>query len=212
MRIVIVDDHPVVRNGLKQTIALETDLDVIGSAASCEEGLKEIEAKNPDLVVVDLKMPDGSGLELVQRCKKMNLSCYFLVLTAHGSPHEITQALSLKVGGYILKESLPEEIIEAIRRVGKGRRYFDPEVMESAIKGREESPLQRLTARELEVLDAVSAGLSNSAIAGKLHISEKTVKKHISNLLAKLEVEDRIQAALLGFSEGMGKERPEITF
>ncbi len=206
MKVVIVDDHPMVRQGLKQTIELEPDLEVVGSAASCTEGVELILSTEPDLAVIDLKMPDGSGLDVIRRCKKEASGCRFLILTAYGSPQEVSDALSEHVGGYILKEALPEEIIDAVRRVGLGRRYFDPEVMENAIKGREENPLYRLTPREMEVLNAVSAGMNNHAIAGKLHISEKTVKKHISNLLGKLDVQDRIQAALFGFSQGMGRE------
>ncbi len=206
MKVVIVDDHPMVRQGLKQTIELEPDLEVVGTAASCNEGVDLILSTEPDLAVVDLKMPDGSGLDLIRHCKKESAGCRFLILTAYGTPQEVSEALSEHVGGYILKEALPEEIIDAVRRVGLGRRYFDPEVMESAINGREGNPLYRLTPREMEVLNAVSAGMNNSAIAEKLHISDKTVKKHISNLLGKLDVQDRIQAALFGFSQGMGRE------
>lgn len=206
MKVVIVDDHPMVRQGLRQTIEIEEDMDVIGSAASVAEGIELIIAAEPDLAVVDLKMPDGSGLDVVNSCKAAGANCRFLILTAYASSQEVNRALSENVGGYILKEALPEEIIDAIKRVASGRRYFDPEVMETAINGREENPLYRLTAREMEVLHAVSAGMNNSTIAKKLHISEKTVKKHISNLLSKLDVEDRIQAALFGFSQGMGRD------
>jgi len=211
MKIVIVDDHPLVRKGLKETIEIEPDMEVVGSAASVAEGVELILSAKPDLAIVDLKMPDGNGIEVVRSCKREGSSCLFLILTAYGSPQEITKALSENVGGYILKEALPEEIIDAVRRVLRGRRYFDPEVMEVAINGRKDNPLYRLTAREMEVLNAVAAGMNNSAIAKELHISEKTVKKHISNLLDKLEVQDRIQAALFGFAQGLGRDLEEIS-
>lgn len=205
MRIVIVDDHPMVRQGLKQTIELEPDMEVVGSAASCNEGIKMILSEEPDLAVVDLKMPDASGFDLVRRCKEAKSDCHFLILTAYGSPQEVSRALSNHVGGYMLKEALPEEIIYAIRRINHGRRYFDAEVMEKTLNSREENPLFSLTTREMEVLDAISAGMNNCAIAEKLYISEKTVKKHISNIFSKLNCQDRIQAALFGFSQGMGR-------
>ncbi len=211
MKVVIVDDHPMVRQGLKQTIELEPDLELAGSASCVAEGLELIKTAEPDLAVVDLKMPDGSGLDLISRCKKEAPGCSFLILTAYGNPQEVSKALSEHVGGYILKESLPEEIIDAIKRVGNGRRYFDPEVMETALNSKDENPLYRLTPREMEVLHAVSAGMNNTAIAEKLHISDKTVKKHISNLISKLDVQDRIQAALFGFSQGMGRDLEEIS-
>jgi len=211
MRIVIVDDHPLVRKGLRETIEIEPDMEVAGCAASVAEGVELILSTAPDLAIVDLKMPDGNGIEVVRSCKKEASTCRFLILTAYGSPQEVTKALSENVGGYILKEALPEEIIDAVRRVVRGRRYFDPEVMEIAINGKEDNPLYRLTAREMEVLNAVAAGMNNSAIAKNLHISEKTVKKHVSNLLDKLEVQDRIQAALFGFAQGLGRDLEEIS-
>lgn len=184
MRVVIVDDHPLVRNGLKQTIELESDMEVVGCAASCREGEALILSHNPDLAVVDLKMPDGNGLEVVQNCKKQASACRFLILTAYASPQDISKALSEHVGGYILKEALPEEIIDAVRRVGGGRRYFDPDVMEKAINGNADNPINRLTAREIDILNAVASGLNNRAIAEKLPSlgdrGRKTFKKTLT--------------------------------
>lgn len=205
MRIVVIDDHPVVRNGLKQTIGLEEDMEVVGTAASCKEGLELVASQKPDLAILDLRMPDGSGLDIVRRCKILAPDCRFLVLTAYGSPQEVSQAISEQVGGFILKDALPEEIMNTARLVGKGRRYFDPQAIEIIVGRDEENPLNSLTLREKEVLDALSAGLNNNTIAEKLHISEKTVKKHVSNLMAKLGVQNRIQAALLGFSQAHGQ-------
>lgn len=196
MRIVIIDDHPVVRNGLEQTIALEQDLEIVGSAASYEEGLELIITQQPDLAIVDLKMPDGNGLDLVSHSKRINSHCRHLILTAHGSPHEVSRIVSEEVDGYILKEALPEEIINAVRLVGKGRRYFDPQAIQLLLEKDRESPVDALTAREKEILQAVAAGLNNGAIAEKFYISEKTVKKHVSNIMAKLGTKDRVQLAL----------------
>lgn len=200
MRIVIIDDHPVVRNGLSQTISLEEDLEVVGTASCCREGLELVTQQKPDLAIVDLRMPDGSGLDIVHDGKKIVPDCRFLVLTAYGSPKEVSHAISEQVSGYILKDALPEEILHAIRLIGKGRRYFDPQAMESVVEKDENSPLDNLTDREREVLSALAAGLNNNNIAENFHISKKTVKKHVSNLMSKLGVQNRIQAALLGYS------------
>jgi DNA-binding NarL/FixJ family response regulator len=200
LRIVLIDDHPVVRDGLKQTFDLEKDLEVVGTAASCKEGLEMVVSHKPDLAIVDLRMPDGSGLDVVRGAKKMDVGCQFMVLTAYGSSQEVSQAITAQVSGYLLKDALPEEILNATRLIGKGRRYFDPQAMASIVDGVVDDPLDSLTAREKEILAALSSGLDNSAIADRLHISKKTVKKHVSNLLAKLDVRTRTQAALLGFS------------
>jgi two-component system nitrate/nitrite response regulator NarL len=201
MRIVVIDDHPVVRNGLMQTFGLEEDIEVVGTAASCKEGMELIASEKPDLAILDLRMPDGSGLDIVRHGKNLAPDCRFLILTAYGSPQEVSQAVSEQVGGYILKDALPEEIVNAARLVGKGRRYFDPQTMEIIVKRDKENPLNSLTLRETEILDALSVGMNNGTIAETLHISEKTVKKHVSNLMAKLGVQNRIQAVLLGFSQ-----------
>jgi two-component system nitrate/nitrite response regulator NarL len=109
------------------------------------------------------------------------------------------------VEGYVLKEALPEELLNAIRLVSKGRRYYDPEILDSIMSHRESDPLERLTARELEILASLAEGLSNKAIAERHYISENTVKKHIVNILDKMEFQDRTQAALYAFSRGLGK-------
>jgi two-component system nitrate/nitrite response regulator NarL len=208
MRIVVIDDHPVVRNGLMQTFGLEEDIEVVGTAASCKEGMELIASEKPDLAILDLRMPDGSGLDIVRHGKNLAPDCRFLILTAYGSPQEVSQAVSEQVGGYILKDALPEEIVNAARLVGKGRRYFDPQTMEIIVKRDEENPLNSLTLRETEILDALSVGMNNGTIAETLHISEKTVKKHVSNLMAKLGVQNRIQAVLLGFAQSH-EQQPE---
>jgi len=200
VKIIVIDDHPVVRKGLEQTISFEENMEIVGSAVTCKEGLELIVTQSPDLAIVDLKLPDGSGLDLVRRAREVAQGCCFLILTAYGSSREISRVISEQVEGYILKDALPEEIINAARLVGKGRRYFDPQAMESIVEG-EKDPLKCLTAREKEILQEISAGMNNRDIAKKFFISEKTVKKHVSNIMAKLGVQGRIQAALMGLSQ-----------
>ncbi|HOL18177.1 MAG TPA: response regulator transcription factor [Bacillota bacterium] len=205
MRIVIVDDHPVVRSGLEQAISGEPDMEVAGVASSTGEGIAIIKAARPDLAVVDLRMPGGGGLELIRQCRKKVPGCRYVILTSYASYQEISTAFAERVEGYILKDALPEELITAIRVVAGGRRYFDPQAMDYYLNHNGQNPLSKLTSREVEILHCLAAGLSNRDMAQTLYISENTVKKHISNLLAKLELEDRTQAALFAVSHGMGK-------
>lgn len=207
MRIVIVDDHPVVRQGLEKCLGAEADMEVVGMAASCSEGVELISEQKPDLAIVDMRMPEGGGLELIRRAKKLVPGCRFMILTSYASHAEVSEAVAENVDGYILKDALPEELLTAIRLIAKGRRYYDPEVMDSIINKEEKDPLNMLTGRELEILQALADGLSNRAIAKKFYISENTVKKHVCNLLDKLELEDRTQAALFAFSRGLGRTK-----
>jgi len=208
MKIVIVDDHPVVRQGLERCLAAEEDLEVVGMASSCREGAELILAQRPDLAIVDMRMPEGGGLELIRQVKKHFPECHFLILSSFASRGEVLEAFSENVDGYILKDALPEELLAAIRIIGKGRRYYDPEIMDTIVNGQAEDPIKTLTARELEILRALADGLSNREIAKKFYISENTVKKHVCNILDKLELQDRTQAALFAFSRGLGKSPP----
>lgn len=204
MRIVIVDDHPVVRSGLKHTLSQEPDMEVAGVANSTTEGIKVITDRQPDLAVVDLKMPGGGGLELIKECRQRVSGCRYIILSSFASYSEIAAAFSQRVEGYILKDALPEELLAAIRLVAAGRRYYDPQVMEYFLEGSGRGPLEELTGREIEILNCLTEGLNNKDMAKKLFISENTVKKHISNILDKLELDDRTQAALFAVSHELG--------
>lgn len=205
MKIAIVDDHPVVRQGVETTLEREADMKVVGVASSCAEGVDLIVSLKPDLAIVDMKMPDGSGLELIRQARPQVPECRFIILTSYASQRNISEAVAENVEGYILKEALPEELLNAIRLVARGRRYYDPEILDSIMSRAEKDPLERLTARELEILQSLAEGLSNGAIAARHFISENTVKKHICNILDKMGFADRTQAALYAFSRGMGK-------
>ncbi len=205
MRIVIVDDHPIVLHGVVEAMSMEEDIEVVGTASSTDEGLELLLTAVPDVALVDLKMPGGGGLELIRRAREKNISCRFVILTSYASHREVTQAVSANVDGYMLKEALPEELVSAVRLVARGRRYYDPEIVNSIMDGGSKDPFKELTLREREILEALAEGLNNRSISSKLYISENTVKKHICNLLEKLEMEDRTQAALFAFSHGLGQ-------
>lgn len=212
MRIVIIDDHPIVRRGLEQSISREADLEVVGVAASVAEGVTVATAARANLAIVDLKMPGGGGLELISRCRKKISDCRYIILSSYASYPEVAAAFSCKVEGYILKDVLPEELVSAIRMVAGGKRFYDPRVIDCFLNGTGREPLKRLTGREIEILRCLAKGLNNRDMARKLFITENTIKKHISNILEKLELDDRTQAALFAFSHGLGEEHSNAEF
>ncbi len=206
MKVVIIDDHPVVRKGIEDTLEFEHDIELIGSAATYESGVKLITEKDPDIAIVDLRLPEKSGIELIAEASKLTKGCRYLILTSYASQDEVTRAISHNIHGYVLKDAHPDELLEAVRTVSSGRKYYAPEVVDIVMNKQESSPFADLTDREKDILKALADGLSNKVIAEKLFLSENTVKKHICNILQKLELEDRTQAALLAYSEGLGGE------
>ncbi len=206
MKIVVIDDHPLVLSGIQQIVGLEEDLDVVGVAMSCCQGVELIREEKPDLAIVDIRMAGESGFDVIRRVRDFSPSCCFLILTSFASKKDINTALAENVGGYILKSALPEELISAIRILAKGKRYYDPEILENILQIDDKDPFRDLTSREKEILQALARGLNNRSISREFCISENTVKKHICNLLDKLDLEDRTQAALYAFSHGLGTE------
>lgn len=197
MNIVIVDDHPLVRQGLTSVITLEGDMSLIGEASTGDEAVSLVSKANPDVALVDLRLTDSSGLEIIRRCKEKVATCKYIILTSSVDKEDFRRARELGVDGYVLKEAFPEELISAIRLVYRGRKYYDPGMIDSMMsKDESDGLVEHLTARELEVLGALGEGLNNKDIAKKLFITEYTVKKHVSQVLAKLELADRTQAAL----------------
>ncbi len=206
MKVMIIDDHPLVRKGLEMAVSLERDMHVVGTASDGRQALDLIARTNPDVALVDLRLPGEHGLNIIKEAKTINKHCRYIVLSSYASKEEIRQALSLKVDGYILKEALPEDVISSIRLVANGRKYFDPVVVQHAMAYEDdECKLSDLTSRELEVLSSLSQGLTNKDISEKMHISEHTVKKHLTQIFAKLGLKDRTQAALYAVSRGLNK-------
>ncbi|SEU00504.1 response regulator transcription factor [Paenibacillus sp. NFR01] len=205
MKIIIVDDHPLVRRGLAAVISMQPDLEFAGEATSGEEALQVIEAISPDLVLIDLKLADESGLDVIKAARKRGLVCKFILLTSSASREDFLKAEEVLVDGYVLKEALPEELLFAIQLVHKGRKYYDPGLMEDKMRMSGSSPTDELTPKEKEVLIELGQGACNKDIASRLFISEFTVKKHVSQILAKLQVADRTQAALYANAVGLAK-------
>ncbi|MDR3601031.1 MAG: response regulator transcription factor [Desulfosporosinus sp.] len=197
MNIVIVDDHPLVLQGLSVVISVEGDMNLIGEATNMEEAIEVVTRTKPDIVLVDLRLKKVSGLDVVKVCREKNPASKYIILTFSVDQEDFRRARELGVDGYVLKDAFPEELISAIRLVYRGRKYYDPYMVDLMMnKDENDSKLEQLSPRELEVLRALGEGLNNKSIAKKLFITEFTVKKHVSQVLAKLDVTDRTQAAL----------------
>jgi DNA-binding NarL/FixJ family response regulator len=205
MKIVIVDDHPLVRRGLAAVISMQSNLQFAGEATNGQEALLVIEETQPDLVLIDLKLADESGLDVIKAARVRGVVSKFILLTSSASREDFLKAEEVLVDGYVLKEALPEELLFAIQLVYKGRKYYDPGLMEDKMRMSGNSPTDELTPKEKEVLIELGQGACNREIASRLFISEFTVKKHVSQILAKLQVADRTQAALYANAVGLTK-------
>lgn len=205
MKVILIDDHPLVRKGLAAVLSLESDIELVGEASNTKDAIDIINKKKPDLALVDLRLGNEYGLDIIEKSKD-RLNCKFIVLTSSGYEEDFRKAEEIGAQGYVLKEALPEELLYAIRLVSKGRKYYDPGIMDTIMNPTtKDTMVEELTLREREVLNALGEGLSNKAIAKKLFITEYTVKKHVSQILSKLELSDRTQAALYAYSNGLIK-------
>ena len=209
VRLIMVDDHPLVRKGIEAATRMEEGIELLECLSNIEEALHAIGKHQPDVALVDLKLHNEYGLDVVRRGREICPQTRYIILTSYATEEEIRAALEEEVEGYVLKEALPEELLAAIYTVGQGRRYFDPAVVQYAMnRGRSNNKpdLEQLTPREMEVLKALGRGLNNRTIADQLFISEHTVKKHVGSILNKLSLDDRTQAALFAVSKGLHRE------
>lgn len=197
MNILIVDDHPLVRKGISSTLSFEENIDTIFEASTVDEAIKLISSQNPVLVIVNLNLGKEDGLEIVKRAKNKNLDTKFVILTSSVRKDDFIRSEEAGVDGYILKDAFLEDILYAIHVVLRGKKFVDPEIINYQLHNSSESCLSELTPREYDVLAELGKGLSNYEIAKELFISENTVKKHVSNVLLKLQLSHRTQAALL---------------
>ena len=207
IRVLLVDDHPIVRSGLRTLLAEEPDIEVVGEAGDGEEGVERAVALRPDVVLLDLKMPGVDGLETIRRLGQQGVASRVLVLTSFSDEVLVGQAIELGATGYLLKDVLRDDLVRAIREASQGRPTLHPEVQQQLMRrlrsGREPSPMDELTTRELDVLRLLASGRSNRQIATELYLSEGTVKGYVSAILAKLQVADRTQAALFAVRHGL---------
>jgi DNA-binding NarL/FixJ family response regulator len=202
LKVFLVDDHEVVRRGVAEMLDEESDLEVIGQASSVSEALARVPALRPDVVVLDVRLPDGNGIELCRelRSKMPELNC--LMLTSFTDEQAMMDAILAGAGGYVIKDIKGMELVSAIRTVGEGRSLLDNRAA-AALMGRlrasveRPSPLSGLTERERTLLELIGEGLTNRQIAERMFLAEKTVKNYVSRLLTKLGMERRTQVAVL---------------
>jgi two-component system, NarL family, response regulator LiaR len=216
IRILIVDDHPVVRHGLHSMLETILDMEVVGEARDGIEAVQFAQALKPDVILMDLVMPKKNGLEAIAEIWKENHRVRILVLTSFPDDNKIYSAIKAGACGYLLKDSSPEELLQAIRDVHLGRASLPPEVTNKLLNEIQQSEeigpgKMVLTKRETEILQLAVQGLSNSQIAAELVISEGTVRYHISNILGKLNLQNRTQAVLYALEHGLAELKPKLT-
>jgi NarL family two-component system response regulator LiaR len=209
IRVILVDDHNMVRMGLKAYFATLPDIEVVGEAGTGEEAVRLVTELVPDVVLVDLIMPGMDGVEVTRRVKNISPRTQVIVVTSYHEDEHIFPAMRAGALSYVLKDIDPDDLAEAIRRANAGEAVINPRVATRLVKelqGRREEAVNafsELTDREMEVLRQIAAGKSNHEIAAVLVISEKTVKSHITNILNKLQLSDRTQAAVFAWQAGI---------
>ena len=208
IRIIISDDHALIREGLKQLLEFDGDISVIGEAANGEECIEKVVRYNPDVLLLDINMPKKNGIEVLENIRDRGLNQKVIILTVHNEVEYMLKAMDLGVNGYILKDSCSSEIKQAIYTVMKGEVFIQKELvpeLNSKLLKRDidKEKIKSLTNRELEILKLVSNGQSNKDLASALNISERTVKNHLSSLFKKIDVEDRTQAAVFAIKNDL---------
>jgi NarL family two-component system response regulator LiaR len=212
--VVLVDDHSMVRQGVKAFLITQPDIAVVGEAASGEEAVKLAAQYVPDVILMDLIMPNMDGVEATRRVKHVSPRSQVVVLTSYHEDEHIFPALKAGALSYILKDVSAEELASAVRKAAQGEAVLHPRVAARVIKelqGKREdahNPFTELSERELEVLKLIADGMSNAEMAAKLVLSEKTIKGHVSNILSKLHLVDRTQAAVYAWREGVVRKDP----
>lgn len=204
VRVLIADDHAMVRQGLKTIIELEDDMFVVAQASNGEEAINLARKERPDVILMDINMPGTNGIQAIKTLKEEDSNYKIIVLTLHQDREYLFKTLQMGCEGYVIKDAESSVLIEAIRSVYKNQTYIQPNMTGELVKelnrvtlsDKERHFANNLTNREIEVLLLITEGMINKEIAHKLYISEKTVKNHISNIFKKLEVNDRTQAAI----------------
>ena len=200
IRILIVDDHPVVLAGLTSMLGTQAGMEVVGSASSGEEALEMPQARSADVVLLDLRMPGMSGIDTLHALKRAKIKARAIILTSYETDEDIYRAVQAGALGYLLKDAPQSDMIEAIRAVHGGKRYFPRHI---AARLAERMMRTDLTSRELEVLGMLARGLTNKEIGSALAISGNTVRNHVNSIMEKLEVSDRTEAATTAIHRGL---------
>lgn len=203
IRVLVVDDHPVVRHGLLALLRYEPEFEIAGDAADGEEAVAAVLEYKPDVVLLDLRLPRLSGVDVMIQARAKGATSRFLVLTTYDSDDDISRALAAGAKGYLLKDATSHELMQAIREVMRGNAALEPSVAARVLARMNDAPADELSAREIDVLQRMVRGESNRAIALALHVSENTVKTHVSHIFAKLVVQSRAEAVVVALRRGL---------
>jgi two-component system, NarL family, response regulator LiaR len=202
IRIVLVDDHAVVREGLRFLLQQQSDMEVIGEGKDGAQGVALVTSLLPDVVLLDLLMPRMDGITAVREMKRLSPHVQIIILTSYYEDDQVFGAIKAGAISYLLKDAGPDELVEAVRAAARGEGVLHPQVAARVLREMQQrSPLQELTTRELDVLTLIARGRSNAEIAAELVIGEGTVKTHVSNILTKLHLADRTQAAIYALQQ-----------
>lgn len=215
VRVYLVDDHEIVRRGLRELLELEDDIEVVGESGTADEATRRIPAMRPDVAVLDARLPDGSGIEVCRQVRSVDATIHGLILTSFDDDQALTAAVLAGASGYLLKDIRGGDLVDTIRRVARGERLLDPAAV-AAAQASIASPvttdprLRSLTPQERRILVLVADGLTNRQIGAELFLAEKTVKNYITAILAKLGMERRTQAAVFAatHADQLGERRP----
>jgi two-component system, NarL family, response regulator DevR len=214
VRVFLLDDHEVVRRGLRELLEADDGLEVVGEAGTAQEAIARIPPTRPDVAVLDVRLPDGDGIEVCREVRSSHPEIQCVILTSFTDDQALLQAILAGASGYVAKQLKGDDIVDAVRRVAAGQSLLDPAVTARArerllAEPREDERVARLSAQERTILDLIADGLTNRQIATELNLAEKTVKNYVSNLLSKMGMERRTQAAVYAARLGNQPKRGE---
>jgi DNA-binding NarL/FixJ family response regulator len=199
VRVFLLDDHEIVRRGLRELLESEGDIEVVGEAGTAEEALGRIPATQPDVAVLDVRLPDGDGVEVCRDIRSRHPEIQCLMLTSYADDEALFSAIMAGAAGYVLKQVKGSDLIDGVRRVARGESLLDPSVTRRVLERLRSKPeddeLANLTEQERRILDLIAEGLTNRQIGDRMFLAEKTIKNYVSNLLAKLGMSRRSEAA-----------------
>ena len=212
VRVFLLDDHEVVRRGVRELLEASDDIEVVGEAGGAEEGLARIPATNPDVAIIDMRLPDGNGVEVCRDIRAAHPEINCLILTSFADDEALFDSIMAGAAGYLLKQIKGTDLVDAVQRVAAGQSLLDPAVTARVLERLRTPPeqderLARLTEQERKILDLIAEGMTNRQIAEQLFLAEKTVKNYVSNLLSKLGMERRTEAAVFAARLNDEKDR-----
>lgn len=201
IRVFLLDDHEIVRRGIKELLESEGDIEVVGEAGLAEEAIRRIPAVRPDVAILDGRLPDGSGVDVCREIRSRDASIAALILTSYDDDDALFAAIMAGAAGYVLKQVRGHDLIDTVRRVAAGQSTLDPQVTAQVLERVRNGPatdpeLEQLTSQEQRILELIGEGLTNRQIAERMFLAEKTVKNYVSSLLGKLGLTSRTQAAI----------------